>query len=389
MFTIEFALLIMLAVSWAVRRQPGPSHYSRPGNFTASAVLFATAAGFIASGLLFAVHQQPHGDWDAFAIWNSHARYLYRDGPAWQSHIQNTFHPDYPLLVPSLNARVWRYLGREVHDTGGWLGLIFSLSGLAVILATVAELRNRRLAMLIGLVLLATPFYLTYGVSQSADVPLAYFFLSVTTLLCLHWERGPGQRGLLVLAGFMAGCAGWTKNEGLMFVMALCIALLLSAPRSLTTSLRHLGLVSVGLLLPILVVLFFKLAIAPQGELFANRESSELFEMATAPDRYLTVVSSLSASFWTFGDWAVNPVIPLLAFIGLCGVDRQVLRTSGWLVAAATLALVGAGYFAVYVLAPYDLKWFLDNSAPRLFLQLWPSSLLLAGLVAVQYPHAR
>ena len=48
--------------------------------------------------------------------------------------------------------------------------------------------------------------------------------LSSLALLCLYSERAPGESGLLVLAGFMAGCAGWTKNEGLLFISALlCI----------------------------------------------------------------------------------------------------------------------------------------------------------------------
>jgi hypothetical protein len=111
---------------------------------------------------------------------------------------------------------------------------------------------------------------------------------------------------------------------------------------------------------------------------------SEVVEKVLNPDRYLTVLTSFADTFWSFGNWAVNPVIPLLIFLCVRGIDRATVQGFGWLACASTMAIVLAGYFAVYVLAPYDLKWFLDGSAPRLFLQWWPSSLLLAGLVAVQ-----
>ncbi len=389
MFTVEIALLLTLGAVWVVRRRPRLSHSFASLQLPLPCLFLAGAVGFVAFGLLFAVSQNPHGDWDAFAIWNSHARYLYRDGPAWQEHIQNTFHADYPMLVPSMNARAWRYAGQEIPETGGWLGIVFTLSGVAVLIATLVELRGQRLAMLIGLVLLGTPFYLEYGVSQSADVPLSFYFLSTIALLCLYSERTSGESGLLVLAGFTAGCAGWTKNEGVIFILALCIALLVPVFIRPSVTLRRFSAFALGLLLPLAVIVFFKLTIAPPSELASHRDYAELMEKLTNSDRYFTVLSSSVRTLWSFGDWAVNPVIPLLIFIGVWGVDRRMIRSYGWFAGAGTLAIVAAGYFAVYVLTPFDLKWYLDGSLPRLLLQLWPPSLLLAGLVAVQYPHAR
>jgi hypothetical protein len=384
MFTVEFALLLTLAAVWIFWRRPRLSHSPALWQLPLPCLLLAGAVGFVASGLVFAISQNPHGDWDAFAIWNSHARYLYRDGPAWQEHIQNTFHADYPLLVPAVNARAWRYAGQEIPETGGWLGLVFTLSGVAVLIATLIELRNLRRAMLIGLVLLATPFYLEYGVSQSADVPLSLYFLSTIALLCLYSERASGERGLLVLAGFMAGCAGWTKNEGLIFIFALCIAMLAPVLVGRAAALRRFSAFALGLLLPLAVILFFKVTIAPPSELMSHRGYAEMMTKVLDPDRYFSILTSSAATLWSFGDWAANPLIPLLIFIVVCGVDRRRIRSFGWLAGAGTMAIVLAGYFAVYLLTPFDLKWYLDGSLSRLFLQIWPPALLLAGLVAVQ-----
>jgi hypothetical protein len=405
MFTVEFALLILLGVAWYVRRPRSVSPGIGVIHLPPASLLLAALVGFVTAGLLFIVNQNPHGDWDAFAIWNSHARYLYRDGPAWKEHIQNTFHPDYPLLVPALNARAWRYTGREIPETGGWLGSIFTLSGVAILLATLHELRNVRVAMLMALVLLGTPFYLEYGAAQSADVPLSVFMVGTIALLCIYSQRAPSERGLLVLAGFLAGCAGWTKNEGLLFLGAISIAVgvpivaVALGGAGLTRWAQVQGRLSLtgqrfaaffsGLLLPLAVIVFFKLTIAGPSELTWNRHYPEVVEKIMSVERYGAILSSFGRTLWTFGEWAINPVIPLALFLGFSAIDRGTLRNWGFATGAATLAIVFAGYFATYLIAPYELHWILSGSNSRLFLHLWPSSLLLAGLLAVQYPHAR
>jgi len=388
MFTVEFALLLALGAVWFFRGRPGPLRVGSMLKLPLVTLLVAGIVGFVVAGLIFLVHQDPHGDWDGFAIWNSHARYLYRDGPAWQTHIRNTFHPDYPLLVPSMNARVWRYAGEETPDTGGWLGILYTLSALAVLTATLTELRGLRRALIIGSALIGTPFFLEYGVLQAADVPLSLYLLSGIALLCLYSERGGGESGLFVLAGFMAGCAGWTKNEGSLFVLALAACILAPVVVRPSQTLRRFGLFAAGLLLPLAAMVLYKLTVSAPNEYLTNRHYNEVVEKLASADRQFTIVANFSKTLWSFGDWAINPVIPLLVFVGLCVVGGTAVRTSGWLTGASALVLVLAGYFAIYVVAPYDLQYLLDSSNQRLFLHLWPSFLLLAGALAVQYEHA-
>jgi len=69
----------------------------------------ALAAAFYAAILRSIVH--PHGEgWDAFAIWNLHARFLFRGGAHWRDGFSSLIpwsHPDYPLLLPSAVAHFW------------------------------------------------------------------------------------------------------------------------------------------------------------------------------------------------------------------------------------------------------------------------------------------
>ena len=85
-------------------------------------------------------------------------------------------------------------------------------------------IRGRSQAMLGGLMLTGTPYFLIHGASQYADVPLGFFFLATLTLFCLQDRFPKHSRGVLVLAWMTAGMAAWTKNEGLLFLLAIVVA---------------------------------------------------------------------------------------------------------------------------------------------------------------------
>jgi hypothetical protein len=250
------------------------------------------------------------------------------------------------------------------------------------------ELRGFRVAMIVGSVLLGTPFFLKYGVMQSADVPLSLYFLSTCALLCLYSERGRDKTGLLVLSGFMAGCAGWTKNEGLVFIVALTVCIFAPVFVSPSATLRRLRAFAAGLALPLVAIVIFKLMVGLPRDYAAQRGYDELLEKIVSSNRHMAIVSNFAKTLWSFGEWAVHPLIPLLVFVALSVAGVAAMRGFGWLTSVCALVLVFAGYYAIYVIAPYDLQYLLDASNSRLFLHLWPPFLLLAGLLAVQYEHA-
>jgi hypothetical protein len=381
MFTIELVLLLALAVAWYARRSP-PAIRSHGSAVQIAAVwlLLAAALGIAASQCLVIVERAPHGDYDATGIWNSHARYLYRDGPGWRFHIQNTAHPDYPLLVPSLVARLWRYIGSDIPDAASVSAALFMFGGIAVLAAVLAELSSATIAVLIAVVLVGTPFYLSYGVAQSADVPLSFYILSTLALLCLQRSRAPDSRGLLALAGFTAACAGWIKNEGLLFLVAVTSAILLPIWREPRATLRRFAMFTAGALLPLLTIVWFKIAVAPPNGIAGNRQVSEIAAKISDGARHAAILHQFAHTFWTFGDWLVSPAVGLLVFIAVWGIARERIRNVGWLQSMFVCAMVAVGYYAVYLVTPYELQWHLESSLPRLYLHLWPASLLLAGL---------
>ncbi|MBI3863197.1 MAG: hypothetical protein HY290_15000, partial [Planctomycetia bacterium] len=73
---------------------------------------FATILLVALAGLAGEAISAPDGGWDARAIWNLRARYLFRSGDAWRDAFSDSFdHTDYPLLLPAGLARVWTFAG--------------------------------------------------------------------------------------------------------------------------------------------------------------------------------------------------------------------------------------------------------------------------------------
>jgi hypothetical protein len=326
---------------------------------------------------------------DGWAIWNSHAKYMAAGGMTWAKDIQNTFHPDYPLLLPGVLTHIWRYIGNNSPDAAGFLGILFELAGIAVLMATLIKLRSPVVGLLMAFVLIGSPGYVLHATSGYADIPLSAFIVSTIALICLYESDESKPPGLIALAGFMAGCAAWTKNEGVPFALATAVILFLPFFRTRSAALRRITGFAAGLALPLAAIAYFKLTVAPPNDLFDNRNSADLLAKISDSSRYLIILKSYIRTGWTFGGWVFNPFLPVLAFLGLSGVDRTVLRSFGWLAGVAIITILMAAYFAIYVITPAELNDHLASSLNRLMMHVWPACLLLAGLTARRQVSAK
>jgi hypothetical protein len=232
--------------------------------------------------------------------------------------------------------------------------------------------------MLGGLALASTPYFIEQGSAQYADVPLSFFFLAVMVLLRLDGHCRAGEaplrpRGRLALAGIAAGFAVWTKNEGMLFLLATVVAeLLVEAGRR--TRLLSIFLPAVAPF--VLLDAWFRHSVAFPNELFSDQSS--MFHKMLDPSRYGAIFRWLARDFLRFGQWWPVPATLLLIGFYLVVRDRRKSQTGYNMQASVlTLALTLAGYFAVYVITPYDLYWHLRFSLNRLFLQIWPCALFL------------
>ena len=369
---VEYAALAALIALnlWLWRRASGLSASGRPeAGLNNEKPFWALVAAFLAavalSGTFLVLHlvKYRHGGQEAWGAWNLVARFLYRTGDKWGnalSELYGRFHADYPLLVPSLVARCWQYMGQESVLAPILIAVLFTTGTVGLLFSALLMLRGKSQALVAGLVLASTPLFLASGADQYADVPLAFFFLATIVMLYLqdrfvecNWTYG-------ALAGLSAALAGWTKNEGLLFIAI--IALVRVAIGAATKRVKTITPFLAGLAPVLVLILYFRYRFA----------AAALF--GPAPD-YSRFAVGFALDLVSFGGWYFSPVF-LLAIYGLClGVkldqrDKPILWT-----AAAALVLMSAG------------SAFLSKvTVNRVILQLWPT-LLFACFLVIRPPE--
>jgi hypothetical protein len=375
-------LLLLTAFAAALRgARPGPSQPAPTPStdlpvvwrwIMGLAFTLAAAAGLV--GVVTWLALSPHGDWDGWAIWNTHARFLYRGGEHWTDYLANLewTHPDYPLLIPANVARLWTYAGQESRWEHRLLDLLFLLATCGLLGGALARLRNRTQGLLAVLILATTPVFVEKCSSQYADIPLSYFVLATMALLCLHECMGSAP-GLVVLAGAMAGFAAWTKNEGVMFLLAVVIARFLVVMREcgLRTWVREILAFGVGVVPALACLIYFKACLAPTNDLVAGQGLETTLERLVSSSRYQLIAQSYGWQTLLIGP---GTVLAMGVYAVLLGKAPPMTPRAGRSSCLLVLAFMLAGYFVVFLTTPRDLAWHL-TVLDRLFMQVWPLAL--------------
>jgi hypothetical protein len=330
---------------------------------------------------IYQSYRNPHGGWDAWAIWNLHARFISAGPQGWENlfspYIYWT-HPDYPLLIPGIISRNWGFIGSRTQMVPITIAFIFTFGTVGLLAAMVRFLKGRYISALAGIALLGTASFVHLGANQFADIPLGFFILSTLMLSLLYEKFKPGNKGMLVLAGLSAGFAGWTKNEGLLFIMIfLAVRFLVAAwHRNIKTCFREYLSLGKGLLPMVLVILYFKIKIAPGSDLI-NVSSSHILDKLLDIERYFTILKGFVREFLLSGN---GLVLVLLVFIFLAGVKLEKEIKMGVYTCLLVLVFMLVGYFFVYVITPKPLEWHLATSLERLSYQLVASMILTVSM---------
>jgi len=326
--------------------------------------------------------ESPHGGWDAWAIWNLRARFLYRSGPFWTDSFSPELFwssPDYPLGLPGFVASGWKFLGSETVLIPMLVAIVFFLAIGGLLFASLRCLTGQSAAVMGLIALTGTPLFIRHAAFQEADVPVAFFFLATTALMATYDNDTTRHRGWLVLAGIAVSLAAWTKNEGLLFLLALATARV--TLRAFQKKWQQLGREGLNLLLgaaPTLAVLVtFKIRLAPPSGFFSQLSWDTVCEKLFDWSRYQETAPAFFKAMSTFGgSMGVLIIITLI----LVGFERSGFRQKRWLSGMIVLGLMLIGYFFIYIVTPERLSWHLATSLNRLLLQLWPMTVFLVYL---------
>jgi hypothetical protein len=334
---------------------------------------------------LFLSLKNPHGDDDAMSTWNLRARFLFTGGEDWRESLtlllkrSNT--PDYPLLLSTNIARLWSYLGDDSTFVPIALAMLFTFAIVGLIGSSIALLRTRSQGYLAALVLLGTSYLIKHGTSQYADVPLAFYILATLVLFCLYDHSKTSSSGALALAGTTAGLASWTKNEGGLFLAVIIIArLLVIVPKDgWRAYAKQMQTFALGLLPVLAILLYYKTQIAPGTTAVVSQGIASIFDKLQSLSSYVEVLKAVSEKFLRVGHPGAVLLLIYLALLGLRPARRE---KTGLVTLFIVLPSLLLGYCFVIITTPFNsVRYQLDTSLDRLWLHLWPSTVLLFFLI--------
>jgi hypothetical protein len=334
----------------------------------------------VAAVLAWRMYQaEPYGGWDAWAIWNLHARFMVRAGTDWPALAAlpavSWTHPDYPRLLPAAVARLWAWGGVETPAASAALSVAFAVGTLGVVMAAIGRVRGRTMALAAGLLLAGTPFFVTFTPNQHADIPLAGFIVAALALLAVGSVEGKNGGGWYALAGVCTGLAGGTKNEGLL--LALVLAGVVGWGTWRAGEARRGRVFWAGLGAALVPVGVFKLWLAPPNDLMGATLLSRLAQLFDG-SRHEAILMAFGRGMAGFGEWTFAPYVVMALPFAAWRARRRL--AAGERVIPFTVGAMLVGYYGVYLLSPHDLAWHLNTSLVRLLLQMWPAVILWWGL---------
>lgn len=381
-FLVTLIIALIYRISAKIPAAQAQTRLEAPSGLWNFSLLHVSFYALLISSLLafaFMSMARPHGGWDAWAVWNLRARFIFLGGERWMDGFSGVLprsHPDYPLLLPALVARAWIYAGQNTVIAPVLIAMVFTFATLGLLVSSLGILRDQTQGLIAGIVLMGTPFYLEHGASQYADIPLGFFFLSTLVLFCLAERLPTSSNSWMILTGLMAGFSAWTKHEGLLFltsVIAVRLAVTLGRKRQRPER-RHWFSFTIGLLPIFAMIGYFKFQVSPFHDPHLTQTLTLAIGKLGDPSRYLHVWKSFLSELPLFGGSIIHLPTVLICYALLLGrskLNEGLAFTTG----IGILGLMVVGYFFFYLITPYDLDYQVKTSLTRLQMQLWPSVL--------------
>jgi hypothetical protein len=270
----------------------------------------------------------PQGDWDAWAIWNLRARFLASSGAlaqrAWSPVLGASTHAEYPLLLSSFVARCWAFSHSFSTVVPAATSYVFFLALIALVAGGMAALRGPTLGMLAALVLASTPALLHQVPNQYADVPLACYFAGAIVFALLDRP---------ILAGIFAGCAAWTKDEGVLFLVVL---LVITAAWKRRTAVATLA----GAAPAAALAIVFKTWLARGNAGLLSTSLPGAGKRLADAGRYGATMAAFGREFAHMGVGWYHPILPVIALAVVLRFDRERRRDAAYCAALAGFLLL-------------------------------------------------
>jgi hypothetical protein len=308
-------------------------------------------------------------EWDSWSIWTRKALILLEFGspePAFfTSRYYAIMHPDYPLLLPLMEANWFRAAGfADIQGVHAQLWLV--LAGFCGAAAWIVGRAGRAVAWLPVLLLVVTASGVRgHLLSGYADLPMA-LLVGLGVLLLGAWLQS-GDRRELGLGVLMLASAAATKNEGLAAgtaVLAVTVAVRFLAPDAGTGRLRSAAAATAAFAAFAVSLLPWRAWMAAHsisGDMKVSQGLDPGY-LLSRTERVWPAVKGLTGPLAAQNEWQY--LVPLGAAAALVFLTVRGLRR----LAAFYLgcgALVFASLVWAYWFSGADLAWQLNTSATR------------------------
>lgn len=325
--------------------------------------------------------------YDARAIYGLKAKVLADGGSVWGEDFMDVhrahFHPDYPLLVPLLEAEVFALRG-----DGDDLGVLFLSLGfvaaLVGIIVAAAERWGRRRAIWWGVAVLAIP--LVHGVGEgaglsgSADLPLAA--LLAAGLLSLVEAVDKRSHWAAIRAGIFLAGAVLTKQEAFLWLLGVAAAggasLLFrrgSESQAIARPVLRAAAGSLVVLLPVVGLLALVHGPMPDSPYYrsytAALDPAWLVQLEGRPAHVAGfALGELVNQAWGYV-W--------ILVVGVLCLRRRQPMNRHTLFLRALLVVMALGYTTIFIVTPYQIDYHLHTAFRRLWVQMLPVAVLVAA----------
>jgi len=355
-FTMFFQILILLNVAyiiliWRTKRHILLIIRNVKPKFSIIYPIILIASYF------FLKASQPWGKWDAWAIWNLHAKFLFFENE-WTNFLTNSIswtHPDYPLMLPSIIAIIWKSIGEFNYLVPAIIAYMIYIGLIITIYASISNKNLKIFGLFATLPLLFDFTYVSQSASQYADTLLSFVIL-ISMIFLVNIKKK--SKIYFLVFGFVASISMWIKNEGIAFFFLISLILVILLFHRAKYKLLYYFL---GALPFIAVVVYFKLVLAPSNDLV--EESSGIINKVLSIERYLIIGKYLAKTL--LYDY---PLILLLIILNVFFWRTIELKPIGLVLISLFLC-----YLCIYLITPKELYWHLKYSMYRLIQQLYPS----------------
>lgn len=317
---------------------------------------------------------KPMESYDAIAIYAIKAKIIYvakMIPPDFFGQLAKIFpHPDYPINIPLAEALTYISIG-GMNDQ--LVKIIFPLFFLAVLCTLYYGIRRsstRTYALLFTFILASIPQFSAYATNGYHDMVLSFYTFGSVLFLIL-WFEDRGSLGFLMLSAIMAGLAGWTKNEGLLYCITdLLVLLAFLAANRRTVTKKELGCALAYL--GIICAISAPWAIAKARAHVTNEE----IDLARIAPAYVAgqlykikvILYEFQKEFFGPKKWLI--IWPVAALAIAFNIKKAFKGTGKYI--ALSLCLTIGGYILFYMISKVEVAYFVSKTWSRFLLHFLP-----------------